>query len=144
MSAMAFRITCSIVSSTVCSGADQRKHQTSASLASVRGIHRWPMNSPHKGPVTRKRFNLMTSSWYETRTGWHRHIWFKYNFGKLMCTGFCARPPLRPILHYSYHSWTEGVVNVCTSRRKDKEKQKKKRNEKWILHLLVLRMLPLF
>ena len=37
-------------------GADQRKHQSSASLALVRGIHRWPVNSPHKGPVTRKMF----------------------------------------------------------------------------------------
>ena len=40
----------------VCSGQDQRKHQSSASLAFVRGIHRWPVNSPHKGPVTRKMF----------------------------------------------------------------------------------------
>ena len=45
-----------IVYSTVNSGADQRKHQSSASLAFVRGIHRWPVNSPHKGPVTRKMF----------------------------------------------------------------------------------------
>ena len=36
--------------------ADQRKHQSSASLAFVRGIHRRPVNSPHKGPVTRKTF----------------------------------------------------------------------------------------
>ena len=43
-----------IVCSTICSGADQRKHQSSASLAFVRGIHWWPVNSPHKGPVTRK------------------------------------------------------------------------------------------
>ena len=35
-------------------GADQRKHQSSASLAFVRGIHRRPVNSPHKWPVTRK------------------------------------------------------------------------------------------
>ena len=40
----------------VYSGTDQRKHQSSLSLAFVRGIHRWPMNSPHKGPVTRKLF----------------------------------------------------------------------------------------
>ena len=47
----------------VCSGADQRKHQSSASLAFVRGIHRSAVNSPHKGPVTRKMFPyLMTSS----------------------------------------------------------------------------------
>ena len=45
-----------IVYSTVNSGGDRRKHQTSASLAFVRGIQRWPVNSPHKGPVTRKMF----------------------------------------------------------------------------------------
>ena len=57
MSAMASQIAhVSIVNSTVCSGADQRKHQSSASLAFVRGIHRWSVNSPHKGPVTRKMF----------------------------------------------------------------------------------------
>ena len=43
-----------IVCSTVYSSADQRKHQSSASLAFVRGIHRRPVNSPHKWPVTRK------------------------------------------------------------------------------------------
>ena len=36
------------VYSTVYSGTDQRKHQSSPSLAFVRGIHRWPVNSPHK------------------------------------------------------------------------------------------------
>ena len=57
MSAMVSHITSdSIVYSTVCSSADQRKHQSSASLAFVREIHRWPVNSPHKGPVTRKMF----------------------------------------------------------------------------------------
>ena len=45
-----------IVYSTVYSDADQRKHQSSASLAFVRGIHRRPVNSPHKGPVTLKMF----------------------------------------------------------------------------------------
>ena len=43
-----------IVCTTVYSGADQRKHQSSASLAFVRGIHRGPVNSSHKRPVTRK------------------------------------------------------------------------------------------
>ena len=33
-----------------------KKHQSSASLAFVRGIHRWPVNSLHKRPVTRKMF----------------------------------------------------------------------------------------
>ena len=53
MNTMACQITgVSIVNSTVCSGRDQRKHQSSASLAFVRGIHRWPMNSR----TTRKMF----------------------------------------------------------------------------------------
>ena len=57
MSAMASQITSvSIVCSTVCSVADQRTHQSYASLAFVRGIHRWPVDSPHKEPVTRKIF----------------------------------------------------------------------------------------
>ena len=57
MSTIASSITSfTIVYSTVYSGADQRKHQSSASLAFVRGIHRGPVNSPHKWPVTRKMF----------------------------------------------------------------------------------------
>ena len=46
----------SIVYSTVCSGLDKKKHQRYASLAFVRGIHRWPVHSPYKGAVTRKMF----------------------------------------------------------------------------------------
>ena len=45
-----------IVYSTIYSDADQRKHQSSASLTFVRGIHRRPVNAPHKWPVTRKMF----------------------------------------------------------------------------------------
>ena len=45
-----------VVYLTVYSDADQRKHQSSASLAFVWGIHRGPVNSPHKWPVTRKMF----------------------------------------------------------------------------------------
>ena len=53
--AMASQITSlTIVCSTVCSSGDQIKHQSSASLGFVRGIRRWPVNSPHKWPVTRK------------------------------------------------------------------------------------------
>ena len=51
----------------VYSGADQRKHLSSASLAFVRGInrgqvnpgiHRGPVNTQHKGPVTRDMLPL--------------------------------------------------------------------------------------
>ena len=55
MSTMASQITSlTVVYSTVYSRTYQRKHQSSASLASVRGIYRWPVNSPHKFPVTWK------------------------------------------------------------------------------------------
>ena len=57
MSTIASQITrLTIVYSTVYSDVVQRKHQSSVSLAFVRGIHRGPTNSPHKWPVTRKMF----------------------------------------------------------------------------------------
>ena len=55
MGSMASQITSlTIVHSAVYS--DKKKHQSSASLAFVRGIHWGPVNSPHKWPVTRKMF----------------------------------------------------------------------------------------
>ena len=57
MSAIASQITSlTIVCSTVYSGADEKNHQSSPSLVFVWGIHRSAVNSPHKGPVTRKMF----------------------------------------------------------------------------------------
>ena len=57
MSAIVSQITgVSMVCSTVSSGADQRKHQTSASLVFVRRIERWPVNFPYKETVIRKKF----------------------------------------------------------------------------------------
>ena len=57
MNAIAPQITSfSTVNSSVCSGAHQRKHQSSTLLAFVRGNHPWPVDSPPKGSVTRKLF----------------------------------------------------------------------------------------
>ena len=57
MREMACQITSlAIVCAAVYLGADQRKYQSCVSLAFVRGIHRWPVNSPHKWPVARKTF----------------------------------------------------------------------------------------
>ena len=57
MGAIASQITSlASVYSAVWLGADQIKHQSPASLAFVWGIHRRPVNYPHKGPVTRKMF----------------------------------------------------------------------------------------
>ena len=59
MSAMTSQITSlTIVYSTIYSGVDQRIHESSVSLAFVRGNHRWAMNSPHKGRVRRKMFTF--------------------------------------------------------------------------------------
>ena len=76
MGAMVARITSlTIVYSTVYTGADQRKHQSSASLAFMREIHRWPMNSPHKWPVTGKMFpfnDVIMNCWELSTPPWCR------------------------------------------------------------------------
>ena len=72
MDAIASQITSlTIVYSIVYSDAHQRKHQSSASLAFVQGIHRGPVNSPHKWPVTRKMFPLDdVIMWCESASHW--------------------------------------------------------------------------
>ena len=81
MDSIASQITSlTIVYSNVYSGADQSKHQSSASLAFVWGIHRGPVNSPHKWPVTRKMFPFddvimsdtdITARWATCVPGWY-------------------------------------------------------------------------
>ena len=62
-----------IVYPTVHLNADQRKHQISALRAFVGEIHRWPVNSPHNGPVARKMFPfddvIMNAIWLCHITG---------------------------------------------------------------------------
>ena len=59
-----------------------KNHQSSASPAFVRGIHRWPVNSPHKGPVTRKSFHLMYIM--------HLHLLLSSTYDiKCVCTCVC-------------------------------------------------------
>ena len=70
---MASQITSlTIVYSSVYSDAYQSTHQSSASLAFVWGIHRWPVNSPHKWPVTREMFP------FDDVIMSHSHIRFLY------------------------------------------------------------------
>ena len=82
MNSVASQITSlTIVYSTVYWGADQRKHQSSVSLAFVRGIHRLPVNSQQKWPVI--CFHLMTSWWHIlTPTSWNlacSYLFFSYS-----------------------------------------------------------------
>ena len=75
MGAIASQITSlTIVYSTVYSDADQRKHQSSASLAFVCGIHRGPVNSPHKWPVARKMFPFDGVMMKRGKTPWLRSL----------------------------------------------------------------------
>ena len=68
----------SSVCSTVCSSVDQGKHLSSASLAFARGIHRWSVDSPHKGPVTRKMFpfvDVIMITWSNAYNVCHLDPW---------------------------------------------------------------------
>ena len=95
--------------STVYSDTDQRKHQSSASLSFVWGIHREPMNSPHKWPVTRKMFpfhDVYMLSKHQSSTFlvlWHSSI--RHNF---------PEPELnnkyRHIYNYGLLSWMVGYL----------------------------------
>ena len=99
MRAMASQITMlTIVYSNVYAGTDQRKHQSSASLAFVRGIRRWPENSRHKGPVTRKMFFYWWRHYVDVNFFWIGRInldpklWFQiestYSVSQDICTRF--------------------------------------------------------
>ena len=114
MSAIASQITSiAIVYSIVYSGTDQRKHQSCASLAVVRGIHRWPVNSPRKVPVTGKMFPfddvilyfvivIKPLSCYGN--------WFKCNFACYLFKFCCL-----PVLNYRHTVCWQQVYNaLCT------------------------------
>ena len=92
MGAIASQITSlTIVYSTIYSDAVQRTHQSSASLAFVRGIHRGPVNSPHKWPVTRKMFPFdnVIMCWWKVLPNTNSSITYQnyctdwYNCGRL-------------------------------------------------------------
>ena len=98
MGAMASQITgLTIIYSTVYSGADQRKHESPASLAFVRGIHRWPVKSPHKWPV---RYAENVSIWWR-----HHDIDYMKGHQGGAISGCCNR-------------WTERETNCYTKSMK--------------------------
>ena len=87
MGTMASQITgVSKVYSTFCSGANQRKHQNSASRAFVRGIHRSPKNSPQKKPITRKMFSFDDVIMYITSIYLELIVWPQEKIKANMCT----------------------------------------------------------
>ena len=95
LGAMAPEITSpTIVYPNVYSGADQRKRQSSVSLALVRGNHRRPVNSPHRWPVTRKMFPLddvimhydSVSEWCDSFR-WDAHTGIREAYGLIIVQG---------------------------------------------------------
>ena len=90
MGAIASLITSlAIVYSAVYSDADQRKHQSSASLAFVWGIHRGQVNSPHKWPLTRKLFPfddvIMWGKGLMPTCARHHHYHLEKNLSVYIC-----------------------------------------------------------
>ena len=132
MSTIASQITSlTIVYLTVYSGADQRKKKRFASLAFVRGIHRWPVNSPRSGPVTRKKlpFDDVIMIFLRCRyTARNRPCW-ELGASRCLCTWYACNyqhcmPPHRGLKimfngkmsvilkHFFRHRW---VLTVCQS-----------------------------
>ena len=116
MNEMASQITgISIVYSTVCSGTDQRKHQSSVSLAFMTGTHRWHVNSPHKRPVTWKMFPF--DDVIMNKTGldpiWHRKlIEILANLPKIV---FGTSEPWMSSLFYVYIYSVSKIREIFTS-----------------------------
>ena len=124
MTTMAPQITSlTVVDSTVYSDADQRKHQSSASLAFVWGIHRDRWIPRTKGRLRGKCFHLMTSS-CSALTG---ELWSVYceSFGEsaitvVHCITRC--PHRNMILNYAKYKhlaffawspWYTELLDVC-------------------------------
>ena len=80
MTMLASQITSlTVVYSIVYSDVNQRKHQSSASLAFVREIHRGTVNFPHKWPVTRKMFpfdDVIMTNTYDHGKTYNAYPWF--------------------------------------------------------------------
>ena len=88
MGSIASQITSlTIIYSTVYSGADQRKYQSCASLAFVRGIHRWPVTrkmSPFDD-VIMIEYICVHVSWDVLYILWLHLVWlFSRNFGNVL------------------------------------------------------------
>ena len=74
-------------------GADERKHQSSASLVFVRRMYQWPVNSPHKWPVMWKMFPFddIIMMYY------HQTYWECFNWAAFHSLSFHVSWP--------FHSW---------------------------------------
>ena len=109
MGAVASQVTSlTIVYSTFYSDADQRKHQSSVSLAFVQGIHREPVNFPHKWPVTRKMFPFDDVIMWYVHAVTSRHVTMQEVLGLQILHAFCR---LKTQPHQLTNIETLGVIS---------------------------------
>ena len=105
-----------IVYSTFHSGADQSKHQSSASLAFVWEIHRWPVNFPHKWPVTRKIFPFddVIMKWKISCCTFHIYHELAQS-SCLKCSYICKIFNIMPYVDnvQSYVTWSKGDIKYA-------------------------------
>ena len=105
MGTMASQVTSlTIVYSTVYLGTDKKKHQSLASLALVRGIHRWILRT--KGQWRGKCFHLMT---------------YHEDMGEYITWFHSTTKPCTPILlyiaHMSRYAWFPGISSDLSARK---------------------------
>ena len=94
---------------------DKKKHQRSAWLAFVRGIHRWPPDPPHKGPVTRKMFP------FDDVTVLYIPVCWEHN----TLSPTCPQQPARDWARVYYLS------QVCTWRHREENKYRSEMVALW-------------
>ena len=106
----------SIVYSNVCWGVDQRKYQSTAPLAFVRRIHRCPLNYPQKGPVTRKCFHFMTSSWLFMSCDWETSLAGRTNSTKTISCVVFGEERLRSVIELLKRNDVKRIINYLYQR----------------------------
>ena len=107
-----------VVYSIAYSDADQRKHQSSVSLAFVWGIHRGPVNSPHKRSVTRKMFSFDdVIMWYLPHMALSTSYSNNTTLVTLMTINYLVQRPNCSILFHEINSGIY-VPFICTRNRK--------------------------
>ena len=117
MSTMVSQITgVSIVYWTICSGPDQGNHQSYASLGFIKEIHRWSVNSPHKGPVTRKNVSI----WWRHHDSWRGYDnivqikqWCQFIYAKPIVAQHCY---MIELIFDTIHSANSLAPGYCLNR----------------------------